>query len=185
MILITQNTPQIGQRFIFVLIKDLNFTHLDDEVKSNKSLLDENSLNGENWSLSDTEELNIFRKMQQVSISLEKYTQKEVYFGIKTGLNEAFIINDETREKLISEDEKSKDFIRPFVMGDDVRKYTINIKNKYLICIPKGWTNLHKGKQEPWIWFKLNHVPIAKHLEQYAENANKRQDQGDYWNYGV
>ena len=42
--------------------------------------------------------------MEKSGVRLKEYVNGEIYYGIKTGLNEAFIINRETRDKLISED---------------------------------------------------------------------------------
>lgn len=60
-------------------------------------------------------------------------------------------------------------------------KYLINYKGKYLIRIPKGWTNANKGKANGEQWFKKNHPVLAKYLFQFEDKANQRSYKGDYW----
>ncbi|TXJ25132.1 Eco57I restriction-modification methylase domain-containing protein [Brachyspira aalborgi] len=57
-----------------------------------------------------------------------------IYRGILTGFNEAFIIDEETKNKLILEDKKSKEIIKPLLRGRDIKRYSYDFKNLYLIC---------------------------------------------------
>ena len=57
-----------------------------------------------------------------------------IYRGILTGFNEAFIIDEETKNKLILEDKKSKEIIKPLLRGHDIKRYSYDFKNLYLIC---------------------------------------------------
>ena len=57
-----------------------------------------------------------------------------IYRGILTGFNEAFIIDEETKNKLILEDKKSAEIIKPLLRGRDIKRYNYDFKNLYLIC---------------------------------------------------
>ena len=57
-----------------------------------------------------------------------------INYGIKTGYNEAFIIDEDTKNKLISEDPKSAELIRPILRGKDIKRYGYDFANIYLIC---------------------------------------------------
>lgn len=59
-------------------------------------------------------------------------------WGVKTGLNEAFIIDEPTREKLISETPAAAEIIKPIIAGNDVRRYDVQFRNKYLIYTYRG-----------------------------------------------
>jgi hypothetical protein len=122
-------------------------------------------------------------KMKKVGTPLGEYIDGKVYYGIKTGLNEAFIIDRETYYRLIAEDEKNGELIKPFAIGDYIRKYRIEGKERYVILIPRGWTNQQTGGlgNDSWDWFMLNYPAIANHLVPFAEKAKKRCDKGDYW----
>jgi Eco57I restriction-modification methylase/restriction endonuclease TaqI-like protein len=181
-IIITRKATSEKQSFLYAPIKRLDFDTLIDEVKSVGSTLDEVALQGDNWTLTNSNEQNIFKKMRTSSVMLGEYVQGRVYFGIKTGYNDAFIIDRPTRDKLVSQDAKSQELLKPFVVGDDVRKYRINVRDAFLIRVPKGFTNANMGKDKnAWKWFESTYPAIAKHLKPFEEAAKKRQDQGDYW----
>ena len=57
-----------------------------------------------------------------------------INFGIKTGYNAAFIIDEETRSRLISDDQKSSDLIKPILRGRDIKKYGYAFQNQWAIC---------------------------------------------------
>jgi type I restriction-modification system DNA methylase subunit len=181
-IIITRKAKTDKHKFLYAQIKRLDFGSLIDEVKTVSSTLDERALQGGNWSLTGNTEQNIFEKMRRSGATLGEYVQKKVFFGIKTGYNDAFVISRAVRDRLVSQDSKSKDFIKPFVVGDDIRKYHINTKDTFLILIPKGFTNENIGKDKnAWKWFETTYPAIAKHLKPFEETATKRQDKGDYW----
>jgi type I restriction-modification system DNA methylase subunit len=181
-IIITRRQPTEKQHFLYAPIKRLDFFSLPEEVQAVGSMLDGRAVHGENWALSGAKEQVILEKMRQIGVPLSEYVNKEVFFGIKTGYNEAFVINKSIRDRLIVQDPKSEDLLKPFVVGDDVRKYHVNFRGAYLICIPKGFSNSQMGKsKDAWLWLEKAYPAIAKHLQPHAEIAMKRQDQGDYW----
>ena len=181
-IIITRKAKSEKQNFLYAPIKRLDFDSLTDEVKGFGSMLDELALQGENWTLTNNKEQSIFNKMRNSSVLLGEYVQGQVYFGIKTGYNDAFLIDRPTRDRLVSQDPKSKELLKPFVVGDDVRKYHINLRDAFLIRISKGFTNANMDKSKnAWKWFESTYSAIAKHMKPFEDAAKKRQDQGDYW----
>ena len=77
---------------------------------------------------------------QSIKEKLEKYGTPlkdwdiEINYGIKTGCNEAFIINEAKRAELIRKDPKSAEIIRPILRGRDIKRYSYEFANLYLIC---------------------------------------------------
>ena len=69
-------------------------------------------------------------------------TLGEVYgaplYGIKTGLNEAFVIDTPTRDQLIARDSKSAELLKPFLRGEDVKRWRVEPEGLWLINTPKG-----------------------------------------------
>ena len=57
----------------------------------------------------------------------------KIYRGVTTGLNEAFIIDNETKERLCKEDPKSKEILKPILRGRDINKWHHEYKGYYLI----------------------------------------------------
>jgi hypothetical protein len=76
--------------------------------------------------------------MEKKSIPLGRYVDGKIYYGIKTGFNEAFIIDEVIRQKLIIEDPKSAEIIKPFLTGKEIKKYSIKWLGKHLIFTRRG-----------------------------------------------
>jgi len=62
----------------------------------------------------------------------------KIYYGIKTGLNEAFVIDEATKNKLIAEDPKSAEVIKPFLAGRDIKRYETPEASRWLIFTRRG-----------------------------------------------
>ena len=85
----------------------------------------------------------------RLKVTKGRPTLKEVYgaplYGVKTGLNEAFIIDRATRDKLIAIDPCSAELIKAFLKGaDDVGKWRVESHDQWLIYIPKGKIDIEK-----------------------------------------
>lgn len=70
-----------------------------------------------------------------------KKTLKEVYgsplYGIKTGLNAAFVIDNDTKEKLCAQDPRSAELLKPFLEGKDLKRWRAEPRGLWLIYIPQ------------------------------------------------
>ncbi len=84
------------------------------------------------WSIRPFNDAQKIEQMKLNGIEL-KYLPISIYRGILTGYNDAFYINEETREKLIAADAKSAEIIKPMVRGRDITPYGIT-GFEYLIC---------------------------------------------------
>jgi hypothetical protein len=139
------------------------------------------TLEKDGWSLCNETEAKLLDKLKRTGYTLGQYIDVKINYGIKTGLNEAFVIDEDMKTRLISSSPESAHLIKPFIKGDDIRKYVINYKGKYLLLIPNGFTNQHRGNKKPWDWFLENYPAIAHHLQLYQKQAEERWDKGDYW----
>ena len=57
-----------------------------------------------------------------------------INYGIKTGYNNAFIIDNSVKETLIATDPSSADIIKPVLRGRDIQQYQAKWAGKWLIC---------------------------------------------------
>ena len=101
-----------NQEFKFTSMKTLQFVSLNDEVEKISSKLDDGALIGDNWSLASGVEVGILKKMRQKGIPLGEYVDGKINYGVKTGFNQAFVIDLKTKEQLIKEDPKSSEIDR-------------------------------------------------------------------------
>ena len=75
-------------------------------------------------------------------------TLGEVYgeplYGIKTGLNEAFIIDTPTRDRLVKQDKKSAELLKPFLKGEEIKRWRVEPEGLFLINTPKGKVDIEE-----------------------------------------
>ena len=89
---------------------------------------------GESWIILNEIEQSIKKKIESVGTPLKDWNIS-INYGIKTGLNEAFIISKEKRDELIKTDPKSAEIIRPILRGRDIKRNEIDFQDKYLIAL--------------------------------------------------
>ena len=199
LVLSSKDKPR--ETFESVAVKSLKFSNeFELYVESIKAMMNTSDVGEATWVISSVEDKMLLSKIQEKSISLSEYVGGKSFRGVLTGLTEAFLINDETKERLILEDERSKDLIKPFLQGRNIRPYTTSKSSNWLILIPKGFTikrnlpvddvnyvseamprygNMHVNNA--WDWFCKNYPAIAKHLLPFKKKAEARTDQGDFW----
>ncbi len=115
-------------------IKTLDFEDLKTEMATYR--IEQSSLNDEGWSLADKKTQALLDKLQ--GMPLKEYVKGKIYRGVLTGLNEAFVIDAKTREKLIASDAKSEELIKPFLLGRDIKRYQAISNERYLIFTRRG-----------------------------------------------
>jgi len=166
------NVPALRQENFSEYLNDLRF-------RSRQS-----ALTTAGWTLTDAKSQALLEKLKTIGTPLGEYVNGKIYYGIKTGLNEAFVIDEATKDRLIEEDPKSAEVIKPFLAGRDIKRYMPPKTNKFLIIYQKGWTIAQFGEINEEIAFEelTNYYPaIAQHLLPYKHKARKRYDKGDYW----
>jgi len=177
---IVRRPPQSS--FQATQVKTLNFNDLGEYVNENGYKVNQLTLDDSGWSLADEATQALLDKLKGKGVPLGEYVGGKIYYGIKTGLNEAFVIDAQTREKLIAEDPKSEELIKPFLAGRDIKRYQQPVNDKYLILIPRGWTREKSSNAKDALgWLKGNYPAMANHLLPFAQAAGKRYDKGEYW----
>ena len=127
----------------------------------------------DSWVILSPIEQQIKAKIEAVGIPLKEW-DINIYRGILTGYNEAFIIDGKKKAELIAEDPKSVEIIRPILRGKDIKRYGYDFADLWLI-------NTHNGIKEKGITpINVDSYPaIKKHLDKYYSELEKRQDKGD------
>jgi len=104
--------------------------------------VDLNNLSEESWFIGNDAEQKLKEKIEKIGKPLKEW-DVNIYYGIKTGLNEAFIIDTATKEKLCKEDPKSAEIIKPILRGRDIKRYSYEwaglwiLATEYDINVPK------------------------------------------------
>ena len=95
--------------------------------------------------------------------SLRSYCGGRVYRGIITGLNEAFFIDRETRDRLVAEHGSSAELIKPLLRGRDVKRWRVEPQDLYAIIFPFGF------------YTELSRFPaILEHLTKFKKELKAR-----------
>lgn len=131
--------------------------------KQDACAMAQGQLSDGSWQIEEDAPAAIRRKLSE-----GRRTLKDVYgaplYGVKTGLNEAFVIDCATRERLIANDPNSATLIKPFLKGaDDLAKWRIESHDQWLIYIPKG-----KIKIDEFPAIKAHLWPFKAKLEKRA-----------------
>ena len=104
---------------------------MSDYVEQNKVISKFSDSNS--WVILSSVENSIKEKIEQYGTPLKEW-DIQINYGIKTGCNEAFIIDENTKNILISEDPKSAEIIRPILRGRDIKRYSYEFQHLYMIC---------------------------------------------------
>lgn len=168
-IIISSKAERNGTPIEYALMKHLKFKSLPEVVEENGRKMPESAFSDKSWSLEEKTGQAILDKLNVNRFPLERYlVGSKIRRGILTGLNEAFIIDKTRRDKLVAEDPKSAEIIKPFLVGEDIRKYMVNYQDRYLI--------------RTYIDVPIERYPaIFKHLQQYQPQLEKRWDKGKRW----
>src|SRR5699024_8926561 len=108
------------------------------EVLSSLEKTSMQNLSDDSWIILTPIEKSIKDKIERIGTPLKDWDIK-INYGIKTGFNQAFIIDEETRKALIKEDPKSAEIIRPILRGRDIKRYSYDFANIYLINTHNGY----------------------------------------------
>lgn len=172
-------------------IEKVNPEMLYESVEEQKETFDTTKMNDDIWVISSLNHFNTIKRLKAQMISLGNYVGEESYRGILTGLSKAFNISVAKANELITQDDCSKEILRPFLQGRGLVAYGKAEAGSYIIFTPKGFTAQQMGidrkkqelpsEEEAWIWFKDNYPAIAAWLEQFKKEAKVRTDKGDYW----
>ncbi|MGB4206604.1 MAG: TaqI-like C-terminal specificity domain-containing protein [Smithellaceae bacterium] len=119
-------------------VKTLSFRDLESYVANQYFTINPLKLDSKGWSLTDSNTQELLEKIKKAGVSLAEYVKGNIYRGVLTGLNEAFVIDAGTKRKLIAEDKKSKELIKPFLLGRDIKRYQPPESNNFLIFTRRG-----------------------------------------------
>ena len=131
---------------------------------------EQEKLSKESFIFINQNEDSIKEKIERIGKPLKEW-DININRGITTGLNDAFIIDKETKDKLLEEDYKNSEIIKPLLRGKDIEKYNINYADFYLI-------NSHNGKAGKGAIDIENYPQIKKWLERFEPKLSKRADKG-------
>ena len=114
---------------------------------------------------------------------LGEYCKGRFYYGIKTGLNDAFVVDRATRDRLIAEHSSSAEVLKPFLRGRDVKRWQVEFAEQYLIKIESSENKTHpwsgKSAKDAEDLYAVTYPAIYAFHQQFRAGLIKRADQGN------
>ncbi len=130
------------------------------------------------YTLQPPEILALKKKIESCGTPLKDW-DISINYGIKTGFNKAFIIDNDTKDALCKSDPNSAQIIKPILRGRDIKAYESNWAGLWIIFIPWHFP-LHKDKsitgasEKAEKAFQGQYPIIYNHLLQYKDKLSKR-----------
>ncbi|GAA7351794.1 type IIG restriction enzyme/methyltransferase [Helicobacter pylori] len=154
-----------------------------DDLKSTPSLLmKQNALSTESFIFANATLLDLRDKMESIGTPLKDW-DIQIYRGILTGCNEAFIVPTEKRDAILNacktqeERERTEALIKPILRGKDIKRYSYEWAGEWVINTHNGYTSNLKSKIPP---IDIEKTPATKaHLDSHYDTIATRCDQGD------
>ncbi len=136
------------------------------------------SFDSGSWIVLSSMQQNIKEKIEKLGKPLREW-DIQINYGIKTGYNDAFIIDANKRNELLQKCPKADEIIRPILRGRDIQKYTNERANLWLIYVPWHFP-LHKkplikgASTESEKEFQIQYPAIYNHLLTHKTKLSQR-----------
>ncbi len=151
----------------------------------------------EAWVLEPKPVMDLLDKIRRNGVPLAECAGVKPLYGIKTGLNEAFLIDTAKRDELVRDDPKSAEIIRPYLRGQDIERWHSPDSGLYMIVMRSSgnhawpWANSGDVKQAEAI-FAATHPVLHRHMKRFEDTGRDpktgkptglrhREDQGRFW----
>jgi hypothetical protein len=148
------------------------------------------------WALEPPKVVELLEKLRRNSIPLKEFVSSEPLYGIKTGLNEAFLIDQSVRDSLVRAHPTLRDVIRPYLRGQDIRRWSSPDSGLFMIL-------MRSSNDFPWPWhdavdeasaervFKHTFPALHTHFKKFEQftdpktrklrGLRHREDKGRWW----
>jgi len=175
-LLIKNSPPEKKFKAISVTENWKEYGDLSKFISNNLISIDKVSKNI--WIINDQVNLNLKEKIESLGSPLSKW-DININYGIKTGLNDAFIINGDIKDILFQKDIDATNIIKPVLRGKYIGQYSTDGKNEWLLFVPWHFpiqnelnsTNILIRAEEA---FKEKHPEIFNYLLQFKSTLLKR-----------
>jgi hypothetical protein len=139
----------------------------------------------EPWNLEPPAVEALMAKIRANGVPLKEFAGVEPLYGVKTGFNEAFLIDTPTKNQLVDADPKSEPLFKPYLRGQDIDRWQAEWSGLWMIAMKSSgnhaWPWAGQPDAEAEAVFRETYPALFRHFDQYRAALTKRQDQGEYW----
>ncbi len=154
------------------------------EVIATAPTMRTDDLGADAWELESDDVLALRKKLATGHPTLRAYTSGSIFYGIKTGLSEIYILDEATRSRLLAEDPNTAELLEPFVQGTNMREWYVEPAERYLLAIKSSsdfdWPWSQRGTDAEEV-FRETYPAAYDYLQSHRSRVTKRSDQGRQW----
>ncbi len=163
-VVVSRTSPHKSHHVEVLVVKDAaEISGLLYAIGSRAQKLPFNRLTKDGWSLEGNSAASLGNKIVSVGTTLSSVVAGQFHYGIKTGFNDAFVIDAATRKQIISEQPSAAKLIKPWFGGKDIERWYHTNRDLYCIVFPFGFHE--QLKQFP---------PVLKHLTSFRAKLSAR-----------
>jgi len=160
--------------------------HLTEAVRRNRFPVAKGQLREDGWYPVTPEEAALMDKLRTAGTPLGEVVGRAPVYGIKTGLNEAYLLDQATRDRLVGQDTGSEELLKPFLRGADVDRWAPVWGGEWMLVLPSS-----ENRKWPWSTcpddaaaeavFKSTYPALHAHMSRHRQALRGREDQGRFW----
>ncbi len=139
------------------------------------------------WYLEPPDVLRLFEKIRCSGVLLKEFVGDGTYRGLLTGLNEAFFLDQATRDKLVAEAPKCEELMKKLLRGRNIQRWVAQWDKEWLIAIPSSqnrawpWATMTDDEAMAEEMFAKEFPAMHAHLKPMERALRKREDRGKFW----
>ena len=136
-------------------------SRLPQDLADEISIFPQARLDSSEWRIEDESINRLFERLMNQGTPLGEFVDGRIYYGIKTGLNKAFVIDRYKRDELIDADPRSAEIIKPWLSGREIKRWKAQWAGSYAIHVP-------------WTLDITTYPAIRQHLSAFKHGLAKR-----------
>lgn len=161
----------------------LSTVSVDQFVRDHHQRVPQTRLGRSSWSLEGGRVERLLERLRERGVKLGEYVSRRPLRGVLTGYNEAFLIDGETRSRLVREDPATAQIIQRFVRGANVDRWAVDWDGEWMIELASSgdvdWPWKHAP--DPEAVFAQTFPAVHRHMKPHEDRLRKRSDKGRFW----
>jgi type I restriction-modification system DNA methylase subunit len=178
-VVLQPQVPNTNEVRVWSLPAGVSVKNFERDFNAHSFELSQSELKADGWRLETPKVLRLLEKLRTKGRALGEYVNGRFYYGIKTGLNEAFVVDRKIRDELIAQDESSAEVLKPFLRGRDVKRWRVEPHDLWLIFVPWHFPlhqdpNVSGVSKEAEKQFREKYPAVYQHLLGFKKKLSSR-----------
>lgn len=159
---------------------------LPSYVDTHRFAMPQSRLGKEGWTLEPPGVQALLEKLRSNGVPLREYAGVKPYYGIKTGCNEAFLVDQATKERLCREDPRSAEVMKKYLRGQDIARWAPEWAGLWIMLLKSSgdhdwpWSG-HTTDKTAEVAFEAAFPALHRYLKPLEERLRTRTDHGRFW----